>query len=578
MNSFRIGVAQINTIVGDIQGNLRKIKHYIEKSVENNSDMVIFPELAITGYPPEDLLFRHDFIEENLAALDKIRKFSKGKDILIIVGFVDFDTDIYNAAATVYNGKIISIYHKIFLPNYGVFDEKRYFQSGDTISIINYKDINLGITICEDIWYPGGPAYYETLFGNTEIIVNLSASPYTIGKDLKRQEMIKTRCRDNITTIVYCNLVGGQDELVFDGNSMIVNEEGKIITKLPSFKEKLETGDLSITDVLKKRLKDIRIRELRASTDSVPYDIVVSDVKLLKNKTTRKNTLDFNISKQYEFPEEEIFDALVCGTKDYVKKNGFKKAIIAISGGIDSALVSVIASKAIGSKNITGLFLPSQYTATASRKDAHKLAANLGIELIELPIKPLYDSYNALLKEIFKGTKFGVAEENLQARIRGNIVMALSNKFGWLVLTTGNKSEMSVGYATLYGDMAGGFAVIKDVPKTMVYRISNWINKKWGLIPTDIINRPPTAELRPNQKDTDSLPPYEVLDPILRMYIEQDYNIDEIAQLGFDEQSVKNVIKLIRRNEYKRRQAPVGIKITERSFGKDRRYPITNRF
>ncbi|NIA23827.1 MAG: NAD+ synthase [Proteobacteria bacterium] len=576
MDNLRVAIAQINTTVGDIKGNSRKIKQNIKRAYDKNADMVIFPELAITGYPPEDLLYRQDFIEENFTALDEISKYSSGKDILIIVGFVDFDTDIYNATASVYNGKIIN--NKIFLPNYGVFDEKRYFQSGDTLSVINYKGVKLGITICEDIWYPGGPAYYETLFENAELIVNISASPYTIGKDIKRQEMIKTRCRDNVTTIVYCNLVGGQDELIFDGNSMIVSEEGKIITKLSSFAEQLEIGDLNVKDTLKRRLKDVRIRELRASEIPVPYNIVSSDIPPSKKIKEKKNKMNFGIKKQYTIAEEEVFDALVCGTRDYVKKNGFKKVIIAISGGIDSALVSVIASKAVGGENITGLFLPSQFTASESERDATKLAKNLGIELIKLPIKPLYDSYIEILKGVFKGTKFGVAEENLQARIRGNIVMALSNKFGWLVLTTGNKSEMSVGYATLYGDMAGGFAVIKDVPKTMVYRISKWLNKKGEFIPDNILKRPPTAELRPNQKDTDSLPEYDVLDPILRMYIEQDYGINEIIDSGFKENDVKKVAKLVIRNEYKRRQSPVGIKITERSFGKDRRYPITNGF
>jgi len=578
MDNIRVAIAQINTIVGDIKGNSKKIKRNIKKAHDNHADIVVFPELTITGYPPEDLLYRHDFIEENLTALNKIAKYSKGKDILVILGFVDLDTDIYNAAASIYNGQIINIYHKIFLPNYGVFDEKRYFQSGKRLSIINYKGIKLGITICEDIWYPGGPAYYETIIKNAELIVNISASPYTIGKDSKRQEMIKTRCRDNVTTVVYCNLVGGQDELVFDGNSMIVNEEGNIIAKLSSFSEELGIGDLNVKDTLKKRLKDIRIRELRASEIATPYSFVSYDIKATSSIGKKKNKMNFLIKRQYTNTEEEVFDALVCGTRDYVKKNGFKKVIIAISGGIDSALVSVIASKAIGVGNITGLFLPSQFTASESERDATMLAKNLGIELIKLPIKPLYDSYMDILKNIFKGTKFGVAEENLQARIRGNIVMALSNKFGWLVLTTGNKSEMSVGYATLYGDMAGGFAVIKDVPKTMVYNISEWINKKWHLIPENILLRPPTAELRPNQKDTDSLPEYGILDPILKMYIEQDYSISDIINSGFKENEVKRVARMVRKNEYKRRQSPIGIKITERSFGKDRRYPITNGF
>ncbi|MCK4544760.1 NAD+ synthase [candidate division WOR-3 bacterium] len=576
MNKLRVAIAQLNTTVGDISGNTSKAMSYIEQADKKQSDIIIFPELTITGYPPEDLLFRKDFIQANLHALNEIVEFSKNRDMLIVIGFVDSDVYLYNAAATIYKGEIIDIYHKIRLPNYGVFDEKRYFKSGNKISIIKYKNIRIGITICEDIWYPKGPDFYEALSGDAEMIVNISASPYTIGKNRKRTEMMRTKSKDNIIKIAYCNLVGGQDELVFDGNSMIIDEKGAIVAKLHSFTECLDIGDVLFSDVLNRRLKDINIKGSRKEEIISPYKLIYSSIDNAKRE--KIDDLLFQIGKTMESEEEEIFNCLVCGTEDYIRKNGFKHAIIAISGGIDSAIVAVIAVKALGSENVTGIFMPSQFTESISKRDAKKLCNNLGIELIEKPIEPIFNMYLTFLNDIFKDLPFGVAEENLQARIRGNLVMALSNKFGWLVLTTGNKSEMSVGYATLYGDMAGGFAVIKDVTKTCLYKIANWVNERWDLIPESIIERPPTAELRPNQKDTDSLPPYEILDPILKAYIEEDKSKAEIESMGYDKSSVNKVINLIIGNEYKRRQAPVGIKITERSFGRDRRYPITNKF
>ncbi len=576
MNKLRIAIAQLNTIVGDISGNTSKIMSYVEQADKKQSDIVIFPELTITGYPPEDLLFRKDFIQSNLHALNEIVEFSKNRNLLIVIGFVNSDVDLYNAAATIYNGKTIDIYHKINLPNYGVFDEKRHFKSGNKISIIKYKNIRIGITICEDIWHPKGPDYYEALSGNAEMIVNISASPYTIGKDRKRIEIIRARSRDNIIKIAYCNLVGGQDELVFDGNSMIMDENGTIVAKLHSFNEYLDIGDISFSDVLKKRLKNINIRGLRKEGIISPYKLIYSSIN--SKKREKIDELLFQIKKSVKFEDKEIFNCLVCGTRDYIRKNGFKHVVIAISGGIDSAIVAVIAVKALGSENVTGIFMPSQFTESISKRDAKKLCDNIGIELIEKPIESIYNMYLTLLDDIFKDLSFGVAEENLQARIRGNLVMALSNKFGWLVLTTGNKSEMSVGYATLYGDMAGGFAVIKDVTKTCLYKIANWANDRWGLIPESIIERPPTAELRQNQRDTDSLPPYEILDPILKAYIEEDKSKAEIGLMGYETSYINKVINLVIGNEYKRRQAPVGIKITERSFGRDRRYPITNKF
>jgi NAD+ synthase (glutamine-hydrolysing) len=581
MKIGRFSIAQMNFTVGDISKNLEKIKDGIEEAIRQKSDVVLFPELALSGYPPEDLVFRPQFIESNLEALNALTLFTQGKDILVVAGFIDKKEDqIYNAAAVIYNGVLADIYHKIFLPNYGVFDEKRYFTSGKTIPVYLYKQMRIGVNICEDIWYPVGPLHYQTLLGNAEIIVNISASPYHAGKQNYRETMFSTRAGDESVFLINCNLVGGQDELVFDGSSTVFNEEGVLIARMKSFEEDFSTFDLDGDSVFRRRLKDIRRKqekELTSSSVELPFKIQIIDIS--KNMP-RKNKLS-SIEKPpvvlaTKSNIASIYHALVLGTKDYAEKNGFEKVIIALSGGIDSALVAAIAVDALGAEKVKGIYMPSAYSAEISGEDARNLSQNMGVELFEIPIIPLFEKFQNSLEGIFKGLPFGIAEENLQSRIRGNIVMALSNKFGYLVLATGNKSEMSTGYATLYGDMAGGFAVIKDVLKTTVYDLVHYRNSISPVIPQRIIDRPPSAELRPDQKDTDSLPEYSILDKIIRYYVEEDKTFEEIDSEIKNTDLVKRVIRLINMSEYKRRQAPPGIKITPRAFGKDRRMPITN--
>ncbi len=574
-------MAQINPRVGDFKGNRDKILSYIDRARKFSPDFLAFPELCITGYPPEDLLLKPGFIAGNLKTLYEIR--DKVGDMVVAVGFVDRRDDIYNAAALLYNKEIIDIYHKMFLPNYGVFDENRYFQSGDVIPIYNIGGVMIGVNICEDIWYPGGPIYEQTLAG-AELIVNINASPYNMGKTKYREIMLSTRAVDNSVIIAYLNTVGGQDELVFDGGSMVVDQTGEVKARADLFKEELTIVDLDIDAVFMSRLRDPRRRqEVRRMTARQSggrrSDRYVNKIFIHDYQPSTKPKIS---PSQYHSMtvEEEVYNALVLGLSDYVGKNGFKNVIIGLSGGIDSAIVAAIAADALGCQNVTVLFMPSVFTSTESREDANELACNLGVKLFEIPVKNIYNSYISELSDFFKDTSPNETEENLQARIRGNLLMAFSNKFGSLVLTTGNKSEMSVGYATLYGDMAGGFAVIKDVPKILVYELALWRNKKAGkpFIPVRIITKAPTAELRDNQKDTDTLPPYELLDPVLKAYVENEMHFEEIVSLGFNEATVKKVIDLIDKNEYKRRQAPPGIKITRKAFGKDRRFPITNSF
>jgi len=573
MKSIRIALAQINTIVGDITGNSKKIISYIKKAQEEKADIVVFPEMAITGYPPEDLLLKPQFIKDNLEAISDIANFVE--DIIAIVGFVDRDTDIYNAAAIIYNHNIVDVYHKIFLPNYGVFDEMRYFQSGSKIPVYKIGNIMVGINICEDIWYPNGPHRLQTLAG-AEIIININASPYHIGKPFHRERMLSTRASDSISILCYINMVGGQDELVFDGCSMIFDEKGSLLYIGNQFKEDFILFDLNIEAVFMKRLHDPKRRQeiQRTQTEFVNYISIDKTIKTKKTKMLKKK-------KRLLEEIEEVYSALVLGTKDYVDKNGFSAVLIGLSGGIDSSLVATIATDALGKHRVNAVFMPSPYTSKESKEDAIILAENLGITLFTIPIDKIFQAYIDTLKKYFADKKTDVTEENIQARIRGNILMALSNKFGWLVLTTGNKSEMSVGYATLYGDMAGGFAVIKDVPKTMVYKLAKWRNEKEGkfLIPKRILLKEPSAELKPQQKDTDTLPPYEMLDPILKAYIEEDRSFTEILEFNScDIECTKKVINMIDKSEYKRRQSPPGIKITNRAFGRDRRFPITNKY
>ncbi len=572
MRSIRIALAQINPVVGDFDYNVKKIVDYIRKAEELQADVVCFPELVLTGYPPEDLLLKPQFVEDNLAALEKITKETRDLSCVSIVGYVDAEDDIYNAAAVIRRGEVRGKYRKMFLPNYGVFDEERYFQAGREPNLFVLGDVRIGVNICEDIWYPDGPGHVQALNG-ADVLINLSSSPYHAGKREFRKTMLSTRASDYATYLAYVNLVGGQDELVFDGGSMIFDCEGRVIAQAKIFEEDLLVADLNLEAVLRKRLHDPRRRKEKLKAPEIPMVFLGGqEVRAVKRIKTRIEG-DLPI-------EEEIFRALVTGTRDYVRKNGFSKVLIGLSGGIDSSLVAAIAVEALGKDNVIGVLMPSQFTSKSSIEDAEKLAENLGIKTIKVGISNIFEAYLKELKDVFEGRGWDSTEENIQARIRGNILMAISNKFGYLVLTTGNKSEMSVGYATLYGDMAGGFAVIKDVFKTMVYRIARYINERSDreIIPKRVFEKPPSAELREGQKDEDDLPPYSVLDPILKAYIEEDRSYHEIVSEGYDEELVKRVIRMVDRNEYKRRQAPPGIKITPRAFGKDRRLPITNRY
>jgi len=539
------------------------------------ADLLAFPEMAVTGYPPEDLLLMPKFIEANLKAVKTIAKATSS--ITVVVGFVNKDGDIFNSAALLHDGKLIDVYSKIYLPNYGVFDEDRYFQGGKENFIFTLKSTPIGLSICEDLWYPGDPIRTQTLYGGAELIVNISSSPYHAGKCAFREKMISTRASDNAAIVAYCNLVGGQDELVFDGGSLIFDQRGELMVRGRQFEEDLILSDLDMEAVFRMRLHDPRIRRERFSEE---------EKGLRKIELTNQT---HSIRKKPSIPKKdskpldrlsEIYTALVLGTGDYIRKNGFKQVLIGLSGGIDSALTAAVAVDALGKKGVIGVAMPSQYSSKGSIEDTELLAKNLGIRLLKIPITEIFRAYLKTLSSSFRGLKPNVTEENIQARIRGNILMALSNKFGWLVLTTGNKSEMSVGYCTLYGDMAGGYAVLKDVPKTLVYELTELRNKKEGkaIIPKNIFIKPPSAELRPNQKDEDSLPPYPVLDPILQAYVEEDKEVRDITKMGFKENMIKEVINMVDRNEYKRRQSPPGVKITHRALGKDRRLPVTNKY
>jgi len=583
---LRIALAQINTTVGDVTGNARKIIAFIEQARTLGTDLVVFPELAITGYPPEDLLLKPDFIAANQRALDEIAVATTG--LTAIVGFADAQDDLYNAAAILHNGTLCGVYRKHYLPTYGVFDEDRYFRVGDANLTFELGGVVFGVSVCEDIWYPSGPPEAQALAG-AQVLVNISASPYYAGKGASRERMLATRADDNVAIVAFCNLVGGQDELVFDGGSVIFDARGELVARGAQFQEDLVVTDLDVAGVFRQRLHDPRQRKGFRSAAPYPVEANVRRTSLAPPAPVAGVGSDQEESRPAlgaspiaePLPHlEEIYQALTLGTHDYVRKNGFKKVVIGLSGGIDSALVACIAADALRPENVTGVTMPSRYSAEISQTDAAQLAGNLGINFMVIAIEPAFQAYLETLAEPFARQEPDVTEENIQARIRGNLLMALSNKFGWLVLTTGNKSEMSVGYATLYGDMAGGFAVIKDVPKTLVYALSRWrnANATAPVIPERVLNRPPTAELRPDQKDTDSLPPYGVLDPILQAYVEEDRSLSEIVALGFDAALVRNVTQMVNRNEYKRRQAPPGVKITLRAFGKDRRLPITNRF
>ena len=583
-------MAQMNATVGDLDGNAERIIAGIHEARALGADLIAFPELALPGYPPEDLLLKPQFIRENHDRLRQIA--AECKDIAAVIGFIDADADIYNAAAVIHNGGIVGAYRKMYLPNYGVFDEDRYFAAGSECPVYTISGAPVGVNICEDIWYATGPAVVQRAAG-AELIVNINGSPFHAGKRAFREKMLATRASDNGLFVAYINLVGGQDELVFDGASVIFGPDGEIVAEAAQFQEQLLVADLQVEAVFRSRLRDPRTRKERAADLTHignPVKIHISDYtekpKNAPSPLTEEGrdgsenpTHPVHPVKRYD-ETAEVYAALTLGTRDYVRKCGFGKVLIALSGGIDSTLVAAIAADALGSENVVGIAMPSRYSSEGSVLDAMALADNLGFELWTLPIEDAFSAYLDTLAPKFAGTETGVAEENMQSRIRGNLIMAVSNKFNWLVLTTGNKSEMATGYATIYGDMAGGYAVIKDVPKQLVYELCRYRNTLGDapVIPQSVIDKPPSAELRPDQKDEDSLPPYSVLDPILKAYVEDDYAFDDIVDMGFDPDTVKRIITLVDRNEYKRRQSPPGIKITPRNFGRDRRMPIANRY
>jgi NAD+ synthase (glutamine-hydrolysing) len=576
MRIIRLGLAQINTTVGDLEGNAECVLRAVDQARQAQADLVVFPELTLTGYPPEDLLLRPQFIKDNLKILRQVSKKIKG--ISSVIGFVDRKDDIYNAAAFVCNGHVVAVHHKVYLPNYGVFDENRYFQAGSQPSTVVLNGITIGVNICEDIWYPEGPTLTQALIGEAELIINISASPYQRSKLRMREEILATRAIDNLVAVAYVNLIGGQDELVFDGNSLILDETGRVVARGRAFEEDLVVADVDVNAVFRARLHDTRRRRARRALEK--QGISVDRVIISGQYRPRRRSSVHGGMPAAPPPLEEVYRALVLGIGDYTRKNGFQKVVLGLSGGIDSALTAVLAVDALGPSNVVAVFMPSPYSINESGEDSRELARRLGIRLMAIPITPIFQSYRAALASAFKERRPDVTEENLQARVRGNLLMALSNKFGWLVLTTGNKSEMSVGYATLYGDMAGGFAAIKDVPKTLVYEVARWRNSRGTdpVIPKRVLTRAPTAELRPNQTDQDSLPPYEVLDPIIRGYVEEDKGLDDLVAAGFDRKTVERVLTLVDRSEYKRRQSPPGVKITHRALGKDRRMPVTNKY
>jgi len=563
---MRIALCQLDFTVGDISGNIRKVLDAMAKCRDYGAEIFIFPELALSGYPPEDLLFKKDFIRDLKIGLEKIA--GEVRDELLIIGFPEQSgDDLYNSAAMLNNGKIVGTYKKACLPNYGVFDEKRYFTPGSDLVLMDCIGLIIGVNICEDIWVSPGVTEQLSACG-ADLIVNISASPYHRGKIRERIDMLSERAVSNRTTICYLNTVGGQDELVFDGGSAVLNDGGELILRMPQFEECIACFDFVPRTVDSSLINKNRVDQLDA-------EVIKVDIKQSGNKEKNQNAMCPDLSE-----EEEVFSALKTGLRDYVFKNGFKKVVVGVSGGIDSALTVAIAAEALGKENVVGATMPSRYTSDESKEMSKRLFDNLGIEHIDIPIDDVFQAYLKSLERDFAQLPADITEENIQARIRGNILMAFSNKFGYLVLNTGNKSEVSVGYCTLYGDMAGGFAVLKDVLKTWVYKLANYYNEKsdFEVIPSGIISREPTAELKLNQKDSDTIPPYCILDPILDAYIEDELDVNGICALGFDRDLVRSIINKVDRNEYKRRQAPPGIKITVKAFGRDRRFPITNKY
>ena len=573
---LRVALAQVNPTVGDIRGNARLIADHISRARDEGAGLVVFPELTLSGYPPEDLLLKTDFLDAVAGALEELAAQTHG--IAAVVGFPERAEDVYNAAAVLADGEVAGVYRKMYLPNYGVFDEQRYFQSGSEAVIVELNGVPVGITICEDLWEPGPPAMTEAL-GGAQVIVNLSASPYRAGYGRGRERMLVQRAIDYLAAMVFVNTVGGQDELVFDGHSLAIDQDGGILARCPQFEESLTLCTIDPREVIAARLRDTRHRanvrrQRRAAPSAEPPVRTLATLRV----PSQTEPVAGDTAPLLE-PEAEVYAALRTGLRDYVDKNGFEHVVLALSGGIDSALTALVAVDALGPERVTCVSMPSPYSSEGTRADAGNIASNLGVEFLEIPIEEAMKAYDDMLADAFDGREPDIAEENVQARIRGNVVMALSNKFGWLVLTTGNKSEMSVGYATLYGDMAGGFAVLKDVYKGWVYRLVSWRNGEAGreLVPASVLERPPSAELRYEQRDQESLPPYEVLDAILAGYVEEDLDAVELVNRGLAADEVERVIRMVDKAEYKRRQAPPGIKISTKAFGRDRRLPITNR-
>lgn len=575
MRTFRIALAQVNPTVGDLQGNRDLILRFAREASAQGADLVAFPELVLTGYPPEDLLLKPQFIQDNMKVAQELAAASTA--IPMVFGFVDLqENEVYNAAAVAAEGRMAGVYHKIYLPNYGVFDEDRYFRPGRECPVFTINGTQIGVNICEDIWYAVGPTAVQREAG-AEVIVNINGSPYHMGKGLLRERIVSTRASDNLLFITYVNTVGGQDELVFDGASMVFDQNGNLVARAKQFQEDLLVVDLAVESVLRQRLRDPRPRK----DTTILHQIGAAQRIFVSGYSPRERP---PIAPRIEEPLDpigEVYHALVLGVRDYVRKTGHQKVVIGLSGGVDSSVTCCVAVDALGPGNVLGVSMPSRYSSEGSILDARALATNLGIDLWVVPIEPAHAAYLETLAPYFKDLPLDVTEENIQARIRGNILMAISNKFGMLVLSTGNKSEMATGYCTLYGDMAGGYSVLKDVPKTLVYKLAEWRNAHGtppNPIPINVLRKPASAELRPGQRTEEERLPFRLMDPIIKAYVEEDRTFEEILAMGYDAEVVKRVIRWIDRNEYKRRQAPPGIKITPRAFGRDRRMPIVNHY
>jgi NAD+ synthase (glutamine-hydrolysing) len=591
---MRLALAQINPVVGDLEGNRKLILERLAEAKANAADLVVFPELAVTGYPPEDLLLRPGFIRAAEDSVEQIAREARGTTVL--VGGPHFDRDLYNACYVCSGGEVKAVYRKRFLPNYGVFDEDRYFATGRDLILLEHGKTLVGPTVCEDMWQPGPPATDLALAG-AELLVNISASPFYVGRDREREEMFVTRARDNSCFVAFCNTVGGQDELIFDGHSVVLDDEGTVIARAPGFEESLLLADIEPKEVIGRRLRDVRRRALAREREEIPPVEIIH----IGTRGPSQNGSKVRVEVVPFVDEiEQMRLALELGLHDYVDKNGFEDVVVGVSGGIDSAVTAALAAEALGAERVHCVSMPSRYSSEATRADARRLAENLGCHFLEIPIGSIVDAFEAALEEPFAGTEPDLTEENIQARARGVLLMALSNKFGWMLVATGNKSELSVGYATLYGDMAGGFALLKDVYKTDVFRLARYLNERFQnglggkadeassaasqatpqneLIPQSVIDRAPSAELRDNQLDEDSLPPYPKLDEVLEQYVEHDRTLEELSADGFDKDVVERAVSMVDRAEYKRRQAPPGVKLRPKAFGRDRRTPITNRW